>query len=192
MKAPVWFLIDRVGELVGGGGYHRAFLIEQFVNRFSSWWLMGTSHTSDWFPYTLADGTADITNRFVADGVDAGVVGLVVSIALIVSCFRRIGVALKSVRGIDSATERFLWGIGSTLVANVGILFSVTYFDQMYVVWYFFLACIGRVAVKAEPAKATVPVPRGAPRPATRITSSGVRNGRFSGAVASRPNAFPK
>src|SRR5262249_11561667 len=37
---------------------------------------------------------------------------------------------------------RLLWGLGSTLVGSIGILFSVTYFDQMHVVWYFLLACI--------------------------------------------------
>ena len=45
MKAPVWFLLSRISELVGGGGYHRAYLIDQFVNRFSSWWLVGTNDT---------------------------------------------------------------------------------------------------------------------------------------------------
>src|SRR5205085_3411503 len=37
MKAPVWFLIARISDIIGGGGYHRAALIDQFVSCFTSW-----------------------------------------------------------------------------------------------------------------------------------------------------------
>jgi hypothetical protein len=146
MKAPLWFLIGRASDIVGGGGYHRAYLIEQFVNRFSSWWLVGVSNTSDWFPYQLDDGQSDITNMFVAAGVDAGLIGVILCVVMVVRCFQRLGIAVKAHRGTPS--EKMLWGIGSTLVASVGILFSVTYFDQTYVMWYFFLACIGSLDVR--------------------------------------------
>ena len=36
MKAPVWFLLGRISDVVGGGGYHRAYLIDRFVNSFGS------------------------------------------------------------------------------------------------------------------------------------------------------------
>jgi hypothetical protein len=148
MKAPIWFLIARVSELTGGGGYHRAYLIDQFVNRFSSWWLAGTSDTHDWFAYQLPDGTADLTNIFVADAVHAGLLGMILSVALVVRCFRRLGAAIKINRGYEPDNEKLLWGIGSTLVGSLGILFSVTYMDQMQVVWYFLLACIAGVELR--------------------------------------------
>lgn len=144
MSAPVWFLIARAGDVFGGGGYHRAYLIDQFFKHFSSWWLAGTSDTGDWFPYQLADGNADLTNRFVMDGVDAGLIGAILSVWLVVACFKRIGLALRQ-RGNDPVTEKMLWTIGSTLVCTVGILFSVTYFDQMEVMWFFLLASIAGV-----------------------------------------------
>src|SRR4051812_42867388 len=37
MKAPVWFLIDRLSELTGGDGWYRSQLIESAVNHFSEW-----------------------------------------------------------------------------------------------------------------------------------------------------------
>ncbi len=151
MKAPVWFLIARVSDLVGGGGYHRAYLIDQFVNRFDSWWLAGTSNTHDWFPYWLAaNGQADITNAFVAAGVNGGLVGLILFVALIARCFQRLGAAMKRSRRNEPAAERMLWGIGSTLVASIGVLLSVTYFDQMQVIWYFLLAYIAGVEIRKK------------------------------------------
>ncbi len=155
MKAPVWFLLDRVSGLVGGGGYHRAFLIDQFVNHFDRWWLIGTQHTSDWFAYRLPIyGTADLTNRFVADGVYGGLLGLGLSIWLVVRCFGRVGTALRANAGRHPTTERLAWGLGATLVGSVGILFSITYFDQMQLVWLYFLATLAglQASPRAHPA----------------------------------------
>jgi hypothetical protein len=167
MKAPIWFLLDRVSDATGGGGYHRALLIDRFVNDFGAWWLAGTSDTKAWFPYSLDDGTADITNRFVLDGVDAGIVGLTLSVALVVRCFQRLGTGLRIVRGKSLRDEKVLWGLGATLIANVAILFSVTYFDQMFVVWYFLLACIARVETVPEREQPTVTMP--SPRVSSRV-----------------------
>jgi hypothetical protein len=149
MNAPVWFLIARAGDVFGGGGYHRAYLIQQFLNHFGSWWLAGTSQTGDWFPYQLADGNADLTNRFVADGVDAGLIGFILSVLLVVRCFKHLGLAIKIQRG-NPLTEKMLWTLGSTLVGTVGILFSITYFDQMELMWFFLLACIAGARIRTK------------------------------------------
>lgn len=150
MKAPVWFLIGRISDVVGGGGYHRAYLIDQFVKHFDSWWLLGTSDTHGWVATELVFGGTDLTNKFVSDGVNAGLVGLILSIVLVVRCFRRIGLAMKANRKLGPQAVKPLWGIGSTLVATIAIFFSVTYFDQTYVIWYFLLACIAGLPVRKE------------------------------------------
>ena len=149
MKAPVWFVIARVSDWVGGDGYHRAELIDQFVNHFGSWWLIGMSDTRDWFGYHLAvNGQADITNAFVQAGISGGLVGLILYIVLIVRCFQRLGVAMKRNRRNQPATERMLWGVGSGVVGSIGVLLSVCYFDQMQVIWYFLLAYIAGVEIR--------------------------------------------
>jgi hypothetical protein len=153
MKAPIWFLIARVSDLTGGGGYHRAYLIDQFTNRFSSWWLVGTSDTGDWFPYKLPDGKADLTNIFVAAGVNAGLLGLIIAVVLVVRCFQGLGKAIKAYRGFEPGTEKLFWGMGATLVGSIGILFSVTYMDQMQVIWYFLLACIASIHIRTRTRK---------------------------------------
>jgi hypothetical protein len=142
MKAPVWFLLSRIGEVVGGGGWHRAAVIDRFIDSASSWLLIGMSDTSSWMATELEGGGADITNQFVWDGINAGLIGLILSITLVVRCFQCLGRAMQKVARSEPGTEKLLWGLASTLVGSVGILFSVTYFDQMHVVWYFLLACI--------------------------------------------------
>jgi hypothetical protein len=159
MKAPVWFILARASDLFGGGGYHRAYLIDQFVSRFNSWWMLGTSDTHDWFPYHLAgSGQADITNAFVEAGLSGGLVGLILCITLVARCFQRLGIGLKRIRGRDPAIERRFWGLGSTLVASIGVLLSVCYFDQMEVIWYFLLAAIAGIEIRKKqlPARAQI------------------------------------
>jgi hypothetical protein len=151
MKEPVWFLLARLGDVFGGGGYHRAVLIDRFVNHTGSWWLMGTTDTHDWFPYSLiVNGQADITNMFVSAGVNAGLLGLILLVTLVVRCFRRLGLAMRSSSKMEPATERMMWGLGSTLVGSICILFSITYFDQMQVILYFVFACIAGVEIRKK------------------------------------------
>jgi hypothetical protein len=149
MKAPVWFLIGRLSDVVGGGGYHRAYLIDNFINGFGSWWLMGMNpaETAHWFPYELASGSADITNQFVSDGINAGLVGLVLSVFIFIRCFQSLGHTMTASRIINPSGEKMAWGLGALLVCNIGILFSVTYFDQMHVAWYFCLACVPAIGL---------------------------------------------
>ena len=49
-----------------------------------------------------------------------------------------------------------MWGIGATLVATLGIFFSITYMDQMGVIFYFLLASIPALATYAQPIRVPV------------------------------------
>lgn len=165
MKKPVWFLIGRVSDIAGGGGYHRALLIDKFVHYFNRWWMAGTVDTSDWFPYTLAEyGKADITNFFVAAGVDAGLLGFFLAIILVTACFKTL--ASSYAARTDLSSQRLIWGVGATMAGTIGILFSVTYMDQMEVVWYFLLASIA--ALRVQPQTIAAPPPSAPLRPPAR------------------------
>jgi hypothetical protein len=142
MKDPPWFIVARLGDLVGGGGYHRAYLIDRFIHSFSEWWLEGSDDTSNWFPYHLYSGRADITNQFVSDGLNGGTLGLLVSVVLVVVCYKQLGNSLRAIYGLNLVDEQLLWCLASIYTATIGILFSVTYFDQMQVIWYFLMASI--------------------------------------------------
>ena len=153
MKVPIWFLIGRLSNVTGGGGYHRSMLIEQAVRHFDRWWLCGTVNTADWFPYEM-NGKADITNWFIAAGVDAGVLGLFAAIGLVVALFKTLAGGLAA--NPERRMQKLLWGIGATLAGSLGILISVTYMDQMQIVWYFLLASSAALAVRPAFAPLTV------------------------------------
>src|SRR5260221_4198731 len=150
MNKPVWFLIGRASGIAGGGGWHRSELIEKAVEHFDRWWFAGTMDTVDWFPYYLPDyGVADITNWFISAAVVAGLLGLITAIMLIVVSFQTLSKALSARR--EKLEERFFWGVGSTLLATIGIFFSLTHLDQMRSIFYFLLASFTALATYAHP-----------------------------------------
>jgi len=154
MNAPIWFLIGRISEVTGGGGYHRSMLIEKFIEHFDRWALAGTNYTADWFPYEI-NGKADITNFFVLAGVDAGLIGFFLAFALVVTLFKTLNRAIKA--RPERPVKMLLWGLGATLVGNIGILISVTYMDQMQVVWLFLLASIATLTTIPQPVLRPLP-----------------------------------
>ena len=77
MKDPVWYLPTKMSLLFGGSGWHRSYLMEQGINNIDKWWVAGMplDLTTDWFPY-LVLGAADMTNLYLAFGVDGGVLAV--------------------------------------------------------------------------------------------------------------------
>ena len=160
MKVPVWFIFSKLGALTGGDGWHRSYLIDRYIHFFSDWWLMGTNNTHDWMPYVLPDGNADITDLYVAVGITGGVTALVLLIMLLVWCFRYLGNALQVLRAQFSKTELLFWGLGGALFSHVVTLFSITYWDQIFVVLWSLMAMISSVAtdvMETEPTPEFVP-----------------------------------
>lgn len=147
MKAPVWFLINRVGGSIGGSGYHRAMLIDSFVQHFGEWWLFGTQNNAAW-GYDMWD----VDNAFVAAGTGGGLLTFILFIWLLVEIFRRIGTSRRVVRGAVEA-EHLIWSFGACMFANVVGFFGIIYFDQSVLIWYSLLA-----AVSATAALAGVPI----------------------------------
>ena len=145
MKAPVWYLIAKVSDVVGGGGWHRAYLIDQAIAHFNEWWLFGTIYTAHWAPggvVIAADpNMMDITNHYVMEGVSGGILRLGLFLAMVVSCFKGIGRRLRDVVH-DSPDEFFVWMIGVTLFSHCLAFMTATYFDQTVIVWYWLLGTI--------------------------------------------------
>ncbi len=145
MKAPVWMLIARTGGAIGGSGYHRAMLIDNFIRHFGEWWLIGTRTNADW-----GFDMWDVDNAFVGAGVGGGVITFVAFISLFVYAFRQIGRSRLLTR--NSGKDQFLiWAMGASLFANAVGFFGIVYFDQSILVWYSLLAM-----VSATPAFAVI------------------------------------
>jgi len=147
MNSPVWGLIGRVKVLPGSTAYHREFLIDQFIQRFGEWWLVGTRSTQGWGPSFLV--TTDVTNQYVRVGVDGGLITLLLFILVVGLCFRGVGRARKAFEN-QPDTERLCWALGASMFAHVVAFMGVAYFDQILVLWYTLLAMISRLASLSE------------------------------------------
>ncbi len=154
MKAPVWALVSRIDLVGGSSGYHRYQLIDQFIRRFSEWWLLGVKSTNDW-----GWDLWDTSNMYVEWGTTGGLLTFIAFLAVIWCAFRAVGVYRKIAeeRG-DDAWE--MWCLGSALFAHSVAFIGITYFDQTIVSWMMVLAMIAalsnRYAGVGVTSKATV------------------------------------
>ncbi len=149
MKAPVWFLMARIGESIGGTGWHRAELIDQAIKHFNEWWLLGTTYTAHWMPYVLPNepNMVDITNTYIYQGVTGGLLTMILFVLLIVLSFKAIGQFMKENYGHSVSELIIVWSVGSVLFAHAISFLSVLYFDQSVIFWYLILAIIPTIAM---------------------------------------------
>jgi len=152
MKAPIWYIIARVSNFSGGGGFHRAYLLDVAFKNIGRWWLVGTTYTADWFPYVLTvdPNNSDITNQFLVQGISGGLITMGIFIAIIVYCFQSIGKSLKLLECAPFRNQFLIWTLGVTLFGHVVAFISVSYFDQIRVMWYLLLAAISSITYFVE------------------------------------------
>jgi hypothetical protein len=144
MKSPFWYVLARLSSVTGGTGWHRAYLIDQAIRYFNEWWLVGTKVTSHWMPTgLLIDPTkADITNQYLVQGVNGGLVTMIIFIAIIVLGFKYVGQTVRMIGNEDFPNGILIWSMGAALFAHSVSFISVSYFDQIQVFWFFLMAAI--------------------------------------------------
>jgi hypothetical protein len=163
-EKPVWHLIARVSDLMGGEGYHRFSLIDAFVNRWREWYLVGTPSTAHWGHVLW-----DTTNQYVDEGVSGGMLTLIAFVIALAVAFRGMGRAARAgakVRRPARAQGLWCWGLGCGLFAHATAFISVSYWGQMQVLLYLFLALLAAeysFAVAARNARPPHPVAPEAP-----------------------------
>ena len=152
MKAPVWYLIARVSDIAGGTGWHRAYLIDQAVNHFGEWWFTGTTYTAHWAPsgqvLEVNPNMMDITNQYIMEGVSGGILKLGLFITLIVRGFRLVGQTMRRYDQAGSPQRFFIWSLGVCLFGHCVSFLSISYFDQIVVMWYWLLANLSMLAIE--------------------------------------------
>ncbi|MFO1204698.1 MAG: hypothetical protein U1E63_02985 [Burkholderiales bacterium] len=150
MSKPIWYLPSKFSAVFGGDGWHRSYLMDQAIRHIDRWWFAGLplNHTMSWFPY-LVHGAADITNVYVAFGVDGGIIAMLLMIRVLVRAFGETGRSARACRyAIPSRKqdELLVWGLGAALAGHTANFFSITYFDQTASMWLFQLAAISGIA----------------------------------------------
>ena len=153
MKAPVWFVIDRVSGFLGGSGWHRAMLIDNFIRHFFEWFLIGTRDNANW-----GWSMWDVDNAYVGAGLSGGLLNFILFIAILVYGFRIVGAARKSAEK-SRRDARLIWAIGVALFANTVAFFGIVYFDQSIIAWYALLAIIALVPTFVPVSRIAPPQP---------------------------------
>ena len=135
MRAPVWFVISRMSGLLGGSGWHRAELIDQFLGHAGEWWLIGTRNSAYW-----GLDMWDAINAYVSAGVNGGLATLCLFIAILALAYKSVGRARALAE--TQASQLHVWALGASLFANTVAFFGIVYFDQSAIVWYGLLSMI--------------------------------------------------
>ena len=144
MKVPVWFLLARVDVFSGSTGYHRAYLIDRAFANLSDWWLIGTKSTASWAD--IDQGLFDVTNQYLVEGANGGLITMLLFIGILVCGFRYVGLSVrKAGKNEDPFMLLSIWALGAALFAHLVTYISVSYFDQNIINWYLLLAMIATV-----------------------------------------------
>ena len=150
MKGHAWWLIAKISDVVGGGGYWRAKLIDEFVLHFSEWWLHGSNYTAHWSPtgvgLPLYPDHMDLTNQFVAEGVNGGLLKLILFIVIIVACFKKAG-RITNDGGVNREAQVVFWSMGCVIMAYITSFIAVANSAQNSSI---FFAMIAALAVDPE------------------------------------------
>ncbi len=139
MEKPAWHLIARVNFL-GGTGWHRFHLIDEWINHTHEWWLSGVKGTAHW-----GWGLSDITNEYILHAVNGGIWQLAAFVWLLALCYQGVGRRWR-LAGRDRYQLYVSWALGCSLFAHTMSFISVSYFGQAKVVWFFTLAAIASLA----------------------------------------------
>jgi len=143
-EQPIWHLLSRVRFIGGSTGWHRFWIVDRAIEHFDEWWLIGNRQIDHWGIHAN-----DITNYYVATGLDGGFIATILLIALLWAAFHSVGRALRA-KGLGRWERRLIWALGATLTAHAVTFMASKYFGQMDYIWYLQLAMTGSSAQLAR------------------------------------------
>lgn len=159
MNAPIWFVLAKLSDFVGGGGYWRAKLIDQAIKHWQEWWLSGTAYTVHWSPTGVGipakPDMMDITNQFIAEAVGGGVLRALLFIATIVYCYKVVGRVVHD-RRQSPKVKALYWGCGASLFAYILSFFSVALSTQASLLYFSLVAFFSARLPSPSPALDTL------------------------------------
>jgi hypothetical protein len=139
MAKPVWHLICRVPLYSGSTGYHRYLLINAAIDHIGQWALFGTSSTVNW-----GEGMFDITNNYIREGVDGGLLSLLLLIIVLVMAVVISG--RFSLRRKDRMEQWLGWAFCVFVLGHCMSFFGVSYFGKMHVLFCWTFAVVAYMA----------------------------------------------
>lgn len=146
MNQPVWHLVCRVSAVGGSTGWHRFNLINQAIIQFNEWWFCGCSGqtVASWGIWA-----GDITNQFILEGVNGGILTMFLFVIVIVIAFRQVG-RLWRLQVREHYYIVLSWALGVSLFVHCMNFIGVSYFGQIWILWYLLLAMIASLSVHVK------------------------------------------
>ena len=129
-------LLTRFTFMAGSTGYHRYALIDNCMNNFGEWFLIGSSRGS----YHWGYGMDDVTCEYVSKALKSGIVGLSLLIAMIVVGVRSM---VEVFRGGDRVERIIAYCLAVTILSHAVSFIGVSYFGQGYFSFYAVLGMAG-------------------------------------------------
>ncbi len=155
MSRPVWFIMDRIDFVGGSTGWHRAKLFDSALTYLDEWWLAGTDYTRHWMHsgVTWSPNHTDITNYYLHLGVIGGI-GLSILLVMFIwrSCFR-LGGAMRDAEAAGDPRAFAYWCVAACLFAHAVTFFSISYFGQMYALFWIVVGAVPGLAACQAAAK---------------------------------------
>ena len=142
MIAPVWHLLARISFLPGSTGWWRFLVIDRFVEHTPDWFLIGSRDYENWLPGGIY---VDVTNQYVAEGINGGIVRLVLFVMMIGMAY----LGLERVARESGATRQhqwWAWCAAGSIAVHAAAYVAVAYFGQALMVQHLtigFAAAIG-------------------------------------------------
>ena len=141
MTNPIWHLFTRIQLVHGSTGWYRFKMIDGFIRNFSEWWLLGTRDYSKLWAHPFDS----ITNQFVLEGVEGGLLTLALFVVLLTLGFHGVGRIGRLVRKSRSR-QIMAWMLGASLFAHCASFLAVSYFGQIVMILYLTLAAIASLS----------------------------------------------
>lgn len=133
-----WYIMASI-DLVGGStGWHRAKLFDQGFKYLADWWLFGTDYTRHWMAtgVSWSKDHVDLTNYYLHLGVIGGIMLPALLVSSIVVASVKLYGTMKTLRDVDTERQVLLWVALSVILTHAISFVSISYFDQMYVLFY--------------------------------------------------------
>lgn len=129
---------------IGGGGWHRAKLMDLAIEHFNEWWLAGYGQIDPGWGESLGMSWTDITNHYLVIGVKYALLGIItlcgvlaVSISMLIQLHNSIQYPLL---------KSYYWALGSVMVALIISFNAIHLFGQAETLFYCILGFVGSSA----------------------------------------------
>jgi hypothetical protein len=138
---PFYHVIVSYANPIGGEGWHRAKLIDLAISHFGEWWLLGYGGRDPGWGSDLGMEKTDVTNQFILNGVEYGVLGIIALCGVLATAFG--GVIRMYKRTGNPELKSLYWSLGSVQFSVIVTWMSVSFFGQMISLFYIILGMIG-------------------------------------------------